>query len=272
MIITGAGGTLGREFMRQTKARGIDNNEWSLAEMQDYNLIMDDFIETPIEENETVIHCAAYKHIDLCEKNPDSCWENNVIKTKKLIERCRNESCEFIFISTDKAVEPTSIYGRSKKEIEDYLKNIKYGKIVRLGNIMASSGSVIPKWEKCIEEGRPLPITDPNMTRYMIPVEEAVSKIFNLLPKAKPGQVIIPEMGDPISIAELVSKVLLKHGIRPTYQPNYPSFIPDMFGYKHGFEMIGLRPGEKMHEKLLNDNEKEVYKDNNGGIYERHIG
>lgn len=254
MIITGAGGTLGREFVRQLdNSIAVDNNEWSLAEMRDWNCqrILDDFMEIDPDGKE-IIHCAAYKHVDLCEKNAESCWYNNVVKTKELLFRASKEAKDFVFISTDKAVDPASVYGRSKKEIEDYIKEIGFGKIVRMGNIYGSSGSVIPLWEKQIADNQPLTITDPTMTRYFISVQDAVRSILGLYKLAKPGQIIIPLLDEPITLNELKNRILKLHHL----SEDYPCII------------TGPRPGEKHDEILLNECEKLIFKNNLGGIYE----
>jgi UDP-N-acetylglucosamine 4,6-dehydratase len=267
-LITGFGGTLGTEFVKQLLKKnwdvvGVDNAEWCVAAFFDHpNLTkrLMDFSDIT-GDHDLIIHCGAYKHVDLIENNQDSALVNNITKYLQLLKNCTFK--KLLFISTDKAVEPSSYYGWTKQEGERI--TFEYGGIVaRLGNIMASNGSVIPKWEKCIDDGVPLPITDPNMTRYMISVEEAVAKILHLLPHANPGQVIIPEMGEPIKLMDLVDQVIEKHGLKYGFMGE-PESYPT--------EIIGLRPGEKMHEKLKWDNEIEIYKDKNGGIYEdTHYG
>jgi len=253
-LITGGAGTLGSEFAKQLLEKGeevlvVDNCEWAIAQLFDHPKLikrLSDF-STISGKYSKIIHCAAYKHVDLIENNQDEALLNNVVKTKKLYDNCVTN--KLLFISTDKAVEPESYYGQTKQRGEELTRDYD-GVIARLGNIMASSGSVIPKWEKCIEEGNPLPITDPKMTRYMIPVDRAVRFILNLLHKTKPGQIIIPEMGEPIGLIDLAQRVCDKKGVELNY------------------EVIGLRPGEKIHEKLKWDNEQLIYKNKCGGVYE----
>jgi len=256
ILITGFGGTIGGEFTRQLLAKGkevvgVDNNEWAVAQFEDHpNLTKRLMNCKDITGNfDLVIHCAAYKHIDLIETNQDSGLENNVMVTRELLNNVKFN--RFLFMSTDKTVEPSSFYGWTKHEGEQMVKDAG-GIVARLGNILASTGSVIPRWEKCIDDGTPLPVTDPKMTRYMIPVDEAVSKMLKLLRNAKPGQVIIPEMGDPIKIEDLVHEVLLKHG----KDDSYPCKI------------IGMRPGEKLDEKLKWDYEKTIFSNKHGEIVE----
>jgi len=255
ILITGAAGTLGTELCKQLLDRGdsvvaVDNCEWAVAQLFDHpnmTKVLGCFGDMT-GKYDLIIAAAAYKHIDLIEKNQQAGFWNNVMLLEKLYNQVKGQ---ILFISTDKAVEPSSYYGKTKK-IGEKLTFERNGIVARLGNIMASSGSVIPKWEKCIEEGKPLPITDPDMTRYMIPVEDAVKKILALLPKAKAGQVIIPEMGQPLKLEDIANKVLSEHDEDWTTYPK---------------EIIGLRPGEKMHEKLHYDYEKSIYHDEYGDIY-----
>lgn len=253
-LITGGGGTLGQEFVSQIKdnVEVIDNNEWAMAEMKDSGakLILDDFSNADVR-GKTVIHCAAYKHVDLCEKNRESCWINNVVKTQKLYNNAKKSARRFIFISSDKAVDPNSWYGHTKKVVEDQILGDEFGVIVRLGNILGSSGSVMPLWEKQIKEDKPLTITDPTMTRYFIGVGEAVDKILTLLDIAKDGEIVIPAMGDPVTLTDLKHATLIFHN-RPL---DYPT------------KVIGARPGEKHDEELTNKWETRIKKTNKGEIW-----
>jgi FlaA1/EpsC-like NDP-sugar epimerase len=259
VVITGAAGSLGKTFVKYFAKRGcevtgIDNNEWAIAELEKekpegVKLLLSDCFDSP--KGDLLIHCAAYKHIDLVEKNPTSSHYNNVGRTWGLFNHNGKKWKEKIFISTDKSVYPNSEYGRQKQQCEKIVSR-NGGVIVRFGNILASNGSVIPLWEKAIAEGRPLPITDWEMKRYFITAEDAVERIMALYPHAKAGQVIIPEMGEEVSLREIVNKVLEKHG-KPL---DYP------------VEIIGLRPGEKLSEKLHWDHEEVVFENENGRIYD----
>jgi FlaA1/EpsC-like NDP-sugar epimerase len=256
VIITGAG-TVGRAFMRYFLSKGeevvmVDVNEWALAELKDLarenknlTLILDDCIKAP--EGDLLIHTSAYKHVDLCEDNIESSYKNNVLKTKYLfvINRTKNK----IFISTDKAVEPISEYGKQKEEAEKIARGWG-GVIVRMGNVLGSSGSIYPIWEKQIEEGKPLTITDWEMKRYFIDADEAIEKIMSLYPKAKIGDTIIPEMGEEVTLGDIVQKILDKKGLK-----DYPA------------EIIGIKKGEKLSEKLTWDSETKIYSDNFGSIW-----
>ena len=237
-------GTLGTEFYNYLKkdndVYGIDWNEWRVAEINDSHIFLGDYTKHK-GTYDLVIHTAAYKHIDLCEKNKEMCSINNVFN---LVIAYKNiKARRWLFISSDKAVEPSSFYGVTKQIGEQYFTN-KFQYVVRLGNIWASSGSVIPIWEKNAREGFPLPITDLAMTRYFIKVDDAVKKIWALYQIAKPGQVIIPAMGRPKKLRDIVGKL-------------YPNVK---------IKIIGLRKGEKMREKLSWDYETIKYKDKNGVI------
>lgn len=253
-LITGGAGTIGKEFAKQLLEKGkevlvVDNNEWAVAQMLEHpnlKVKLMDFRDI-VGHFDLVIHCAAYKHVDIIENNQDTALLNNVLKTQELYKNIYFK--KLLFISTDKAVEPSSYYGITKKEGEEITK--RYGGIIaRLGNVMSSNGSVIPKWERCIDDGVPLPITDINMTRYMIPVDEAVDKILNLLPHARDGQIIIPSMGKPINILDMAKELCKKRNVDFNY------------------EVIGIRPGEKLNEKLKWNQEKVTYKNINGEILE----
>jgi FlaA1/EpsC-like NDP-sugar epimerase len=255
VIITGFAGTVGDAFTKHLlrdkhTVIGIDNNEWAVASYPDYkNLtkVLGDFSEYA-DECDLLIHCAAYKHVDLLESNPSAAHGNNVERTTILYGNIQGG--QILFISTDKSVEPSSEYGESKKAGEALTKECG-GVIARMGNILGSTGSVIPRWEACLEKGEPLPITDLRMRRWLIPANVAVGKIMAILPHAKPGDVIVPEMGSPVALSDMVADFLKKHG-KPK---NYPT------------REIGMRPGEKLEEKLFWDHERPAVVLPEGTIY-----
>jgi FlaA1/EpsC-like NDP-sugar epimerase len=227
ILITGGAGSLGREFVKYLKDHDVtivDSSEWAIAEMT-CKKILGDFADIDVKGYDLVIHTAAYKHINLCEENPDACIDNNISKTQDLFKRCHKYGVRNLFISTDKSVRPISLYGFTKS-IGERLCWHYGGQVARCGNFYGSSGSVIPIWEKAFKEGKPLPITDPEMTRFMISTEEVVKQIWQVFLDGK--KLIIPEMGEPIKLKDLVDKLY----------PNYPT------------EIIGIRPFEKMEEVL----------------------
>jgi FlaA1/EpsC-like NDP-sugar epimerase len=240
ILITGGAGSFGRGFVehlrKKDKITVIDNNEWALAELQkdfpDVECKLEDFSEWRFDQNpcDVVIHCAAYKHVNLGEENPNSFIDNNIIKTRKLFAEAFKNNVDILFLSTDKAVEPISLYGYSKA-IGEVLCSFYNGSVARCGNILNSSGSVIPVWEKAIAENKPLPVTDIRMTRYVIEVEDAVKQIWKRFKKGE--KLIIPDM-EEVSLKELVLKTLNRHNQLPN---------------KYPIEIIGIRPGEKLKEK-----------------------
>lgn len=249
IVITGGAGSLGQAFIAHLHDENdiivVDSNEWAIAELKakypDITCVLADFIDFPVTGYEDiVIHCAAYKHVELGEANPGSFVDNNLAKTMQLYAKLQMGLTRVLYISTDKAVEPISVYGATKYIAEHLTWEIG-GQVARLGNILSSSGSVIPLWEQAIAEKKPIPITDPGMTRYMISAPAAVEHIWEMFEKKQ--RLIIPEMGDPVRILDMMSAVLFKHGYDKASD------------YAPGVEVIGMRPGEKMHEKLVWDKE-----------------
>lgn len=238
ILITGIAGSLGKAFtvlLQDENLIGVDNNEWAVAEFQKefphVKVLLEDFSEWKFDQHpvDLVIHCAAYKHLPLGEENPNSFIDNNIIKTRKLFAEAYKNNADILFISTDKAVEPCNLYGYTKA-IGEKLCSYYNGHIARCGNFLSSSGSVIPVWEKCILEGKPLPVTDLKMKRYVIDMDEAVLQIFN---QYLIGEKLIIPKCEEITLKDLVEKVLKKHNLK-----DYP------------LELIGARKGEKMKEKL----------------------
>lgn len=244
ILVTGGAGSLGRAFVRYLSPTNevivLDKNEWAVAEFAsifpNVEVRLTDFATYDFHDApDVLIHLAAYKHVNLGECNPASFVENNVTKTGELFRKAKEMAVDVLFISTDKAVEPISTYGFTKALGERLCLHYG-GQVARLGNILNSSGSVIPAWEAAIRDKRPLKVTNPAMQRYLIDENDAVKQIWAGFQDGK--KLIIPDMGDPVTVAELLSKVLAKHGYkrRDDYEP--------------GFEIIGIRPGEKLAESL----------------------
>lgn len=250
ILITGAAGTLGKAFTRILQADhnviGIDSNEWAVAEFQhefpSVPIMLKDFDKWRFNQcpADTIIHCAAYKHVDLGEKNPHTFIENNVEKTGRLFAEAFKYDVNILFVSTDKSVEPISTYGFTKALGEKLAWHYE-GSVARLGNILNSSGSVIPAWEAAIANKEPIKITDERMVRYCIEDVDAVTQIWQGFLKDK--RLIIPEMGESVRLLDLLSDVLNRHGYK------------QVADYTPGVEVIGIRSGEKLEEKLKWDHE-----------------
>lgn len=246
ILITGAAGSLGRAFTKYLKDKhkilGVDNSEWAVAKYQKefpkVEVMLEDFSEWKFNQHpvDVVIHCAAYKHLPLGEENPNAFIDNNVIKLRKLFSEAYKNNTDILFISTDKAVEPCSLYGYTKA-IGEKLCSYYNGHIARCGNFLNSSGSVIPVWEKCLKENKPLPVTDLDMRRYVIDLDNAAEQIWEGYLRAE--KLIIPKCRE-INLREMVEELLKFHS-KPK---DYP------------IEIIGIRKGEKLQEKLIWEGEE----------------
>lgn len=241
ILITGAG-SLGEAFVKYLHGKHtltvIDSHEETIARLTNtypnVKFILDDFSSWRYAEDpvEYVIHTAAYKHLPLGEKNPNAFIDTNIIKLRELFQEAYAHKCELLFISTDKAVEPCSLYGYSKAIGESLAKHYNFS-ITRCGNLLNSSGSVIPVWEDCIAKGKPLPLTDPEMLRYYIEVDEAARQMWDWFYLG--DKFIIPNMEAPKRLIDLADMVYEKHNIPAN---------------KRAITIIGKRPHEKMIEKL----------------------
>lgn len=239
-------GSLGKAFVRYLKDAheliGYDNSEWAVAEFKqefpDVDIRLGDFTNWNIKKDPVkgIIHTAAYKHVNLGEVNVDAFIDNNINKTRELFCEATMLGTSIVFISTDKAVEPISLYGYTKA-IGEYITNQYGGTVVRCGNFISSSGSVIPTWEKAIAEGKPIPITHLDMKRFVIDVDDAAKQIWDGLLKGE--KLIIPKCKE-VGIMELLKEVLKKHKLTEE----------DV-----SVDFIGIRDGEKLQEKLMWDKE-----------------
>lgn len=260
VLITGAGGSIGSEISRQCKAYGakqlilVDHSEFNLysilEELQDENIIpiMQSVKDIDILEStfskyrpQIVIHAAAYKHVPLVEHNILEGITNNIIGTKNTIDLSIKYKVEkFVLISTDKAVRPTNVMGTTKRVCELYAQNVdsKNTEIVavRFGNVLGSSGSVIPKFKAQIEAGKNITVTHPEITRYFMLIPEACELVLQAASIGNGGEIFILDMGEPIKIVDLAKKMIELSG-RSEIE----------------IEFCGLRPGEKLYEELLID-------------------
>lgn len=243
IAITGIAGTIGIAFTKLLHDKheliGVDRNEQNVARLlKDFDIPVRlcDFDEFDFKNQEIdlVIHLAAFKHIDLCQRHVTACVTNNVIKTQKLFENAHKHDVDILFMSTDKAVEPSSMYGYSKALAEGMA--LEYGGcFARSGNVMDSNGSVLQIWDDAIEKLLPITITHKDMRRFFITPEHLVERIWELYLSGV--NVIIPEMDLDILLVDLAKEKLKAHGYT-------------LEDYPGGIKYIGLRPGEKLVEKL----------------------
>lgn len=258
VLITGAGGSIGSELSRQVALFGakkiilLDHSEFNLYQISEellkenivsvlMNIQNKERLETVLAEHlpDVVFHAAAYKHVPLCEENVKSAVENNVFGTKNIIDvSIRYGVQKFLLISTDKAVRPTNVMGATKRVCELYAHAVPSGDTeivaVRFGNVLGSSGSVIPKFKAQIEKGENITVTHPEITRYFMLIPEACQLVLQAASIAKGGELFILDMGEPIKIVDLATRM-----IELANKPNIQ------------IEFTGLRQGEKLYEELL---------------------
>ena len=266
VMITGAGGSIGSEIVRQCVRSGakrlilLDHSEYNLYQIVeeitfcDVVPLMQSVVDKKLLDKtfqtyrpDIVIHAAAYKHVPLCEENVEGAILNNIIGTKNCIDlSIKYEVLKFVLISTDKAVRPTNVMGATKRVCELYAQNIPCNKTlitgVRFGNVLGSSGSVIPKFKHLIEQNKPLTITDPEITRYFMLIPEACQLVLQAAAIAREHEFFILDMGEPVKIVDLAKKMLKIYGKEDL-----------------GIRFTGLRKGEKLYEELLlDDRDKET--------------
>jgi len=266
VLVTGAGGSIGSEIARQCQKFGassltlVDNSEYNLyqigeqiekAELKLVNVTDRHRLEVVFKAAipQIVIHAAAYKHVPICENNQEMAVFNNVLGTKNVIDMSIESGVEkVVVISTDKAVRPTNVMGATKRVTELYANNVdaKGTEIVavRFGNVLGSSGSVIPKFKQQIEEGGPVTVTDPDITRYFMLIPEACQLVLQTAAIAKGGELFILDMGEPIKIVDLAKQMIRLYGKEDEVEVAF----------------TGLRPGEKLYEELLLDESEQKTK------------
>src|SRR3990167_5198887 len=203
ILITGAAGSIGSELTRQlyrhNNVIGVDYNEtgiWDLKEELEIDVIHGDIKEEKVLAQafkfrpQMVFHAAALKHVAVLEITPQDAVDTNITPTLNLIGLCKRNYAKFVFISTDKAVNPTCVMGASKLMGEIATRNAGFI-AVRFGNVMNSRGSVLPIWQRQLRQGRPLTVTDPKMERFMMTIEEAVELVIKAAQEGKPGDLIV---------------------------------------------------------------------------------
>lgn len=268
VLVTGACGTVGRELVRQlldmsdlAELVGIDNNVSELFFIEQRFLKYDharftlgdvrdrDKLCRKMKGVDIVFHCAAFKHVILCERSPFEAVQTNIVGVQNIIyASCENNVERVIFTSSDKAVNPTNVMGTSKLMGERLMTaanaNFKgEGPIfisTRFGNVLGSRGSVIPIFQQQIKKGGPLTLTERDMTRFIMSIEQAVELVINSAELARGGEVFVTKM-PTIRIQDL-AKIMIRE-----LAPKYRHKIEDI-----GIEYIGSKPGEKMYEELMN--------------------
>ncbi|MEM9168192.1 MAG: polysaccharide biosynthesis protein [Pseudomonadota bacterium] len=282
VLITGAGGTIGSELVRQTVAYDpsrlalVDNSEFNLYEIDlelreagKNGVIVTSLTDVCRREHldavfddvqpEVVIHAAAFKHVPIVEQNRCAGALTNVLGAKNVFDAaidCRAESV--VFISTDKAVNPTSFMGATKRVAELYAQALDVAQndtrfvTVRFGNVFGSTGSVAPLFERQIARGGPVTVTHPDICRYFMTTQEAVQLVLQAasLDNAEKsvvthdGRVFVLDMGEPVRILDLAKRMIEAHGLNP--------------GEDVQIKFTGLRPGEKLFEEIFLDTDKLV--------------
>jgi len=267
VLITGAGGSIGSEMCRQvgpfepaalilaeqaeTPLYDIENElNKSFPQMKTVASICDVYDRQrvmavwDVHRPEVVIHAAAHKHVPLMEHNPSEAVKNNILGTRNVADAsCAHGVSEFVMISTDKAVNPSSVMGASKRVAEIYIQalNGRSGcvtrfKAVRFGNVLGSNGSVVPLFRKQILAGGPVTVTHPEMTRYFMTIPEAAQLVLQAAATGSGGQIFLLDMGEPVRIVDLAREMITLSGFRPDED------IDIVF--------TGVRPGEKLFEEL----------------------
>jgi len=273
ILVTGAGGSIGSEMCRQVCA--FEPRKLLLLEQAENPLF---FIERELRESfpavplesiiaditdrvrmeqlfncyrpQVVIHAAAHKHVPLMEQNPGEAIKNNIIGTRTVADTADAFGAEcFVMISTDKAVNPTSIMGSSKRVAEMYIQDLnKTSKThfvtVRFGNVLGSNGSVVPIFKQQIAAGGPVTVTHPEMRRYFMTIPEASQLVLQAAAMGQGGEIFVLDMGEPVKIVDLARELITLSGFRP--------------GEDIEIEFTGLRPGEKLFEELSIEGENMV--------------
>ncbi len=270
VMVTGGGGSIGSELCRQIASHNpkqliivdiYENNAYEIQQelVRKYprlNLLvliasvrnsnrMNAIFET--YRPEIVYHAAAHKHVPLMETSPNEAIKNNVMGTyRTALAAAKYGTKKFVLISTDKAVNPTNVMGASKRICEMVIQMMNQKSetnfvAVRFGNVLGSNGSVIPLFKQQIAEGGPVTVTDPNIIRYFMTIPEAVSLVLQAGAYAKGGEIFVLDMGEPVKIVDLATNLIKLSGFKP--------------GEDIEIKFTGLRPGEKMYEELLMNEE-----------------
>jgi FlaA1/EpsC-like NDP-sugar epimerase len=281
VMVTGAGGSIGSELCRQIIISGprelvlLDNSEYALYKLERELQAVIENLKLEVElvallgsvqdqrrlesiyrtfRVQTVYHAAAYKHVPLVEYNIAEGVANNVFGTWYAAEAARVAGVEtFVLVSTDKAVRPTNIMGASKRFAEMILQGMAENRVrsdsgtrfcmVRFGNVLGSSGSVVPLFREQIESGGPVTVTHPEVSRYFMSIPEAAQLVLQAGAMGTGGDVFVLDMGEPVRIVDLARRMIRLSG----YEMNHDTHVGEQIDIVY----TGLRPGEKLHEELL---------------------
>jgi FlaA1/EpsC-like NDP-sugar epimerase len=272
ILVTGAGGSIGSEICRQImrfcpqRLVPLDRAENALFEI-DRELreqwlgaeirpcVADVCDATRIgrifatEKPDVVFHCAAHKHVPMMELNPGEAVKNNVLGTRTVADVAVEAGCAaFVMVSTDKAVNPASVMGATKRCAELYVQSLNQHNdatrfvAVRFGNVIGSSGSVVPIFRKQIAAGGPVTVTHPDMKRYFMTIPEASQLVMQAGAIGQGGEIFVLDMGEPIRILDLACDMIARSGLTP--------------GDDIEIRFTGVRPGEKLYEELAGDSER----------------
>lgn len=272
VLVSGAAGSIGSELCRQLAAseparlllydrheNGVFALEMELAQrFPDVELVpilgdvlLPDQLDAVFAQHrpEIVFHAAAYKHVPLAERNVIEAVRNNVLGTRNVARAAvRHGARDFVLVSTDKAVRPTSVMGVTKRVAELVVQGMQNGGCrfvaVRFGNVLGSNGSVVPTFREQIARGGPVTVTHPDVTRYFMTIPEAVQLILQAATLGGAGQIVLLEMGEPVKIADLARHMIELSGFRPDEDIE--------------IRFTGLRPGEKLYEELVDEGEEVV--------------
>lgn len=257
ILVTGGAGSIGSELVRQLSVNNLvyilDTNETAFFDLFEelkqqkrdiqgrvgdvchYQTVAGVFKDFAPDY---VFHAAARKHVTPMEWTPIEAVNVNIMGTHNLLHLVKNTPIKLVYISTDKVVNAESIMGATKKVGELMVRRAGHV-VVRFGNVLGSRGSVIPIWQKQLEENRPLTVTDERMERYFMSIEEACGLVIHAAEVGKPSEVIILDMGERVNVLKAAKEILNRVG-----EPDHP------------IEMIGARPGESLTEELMTEEEK----------------
>jgi FlaA1/EpsC-like NDP-sugar epimerase len=267
VLVTGAAGSIGSELCRQVAAQSpgrlvlIDRHENGMFHLEMTlrtrfpgvplvpvlgDILLRDQLDAVFATHrpDVVLHAAAYKHVPLAEVNVLEAVRNNVLGTRNLAQAALAHGArKFVLVSTDKAVRPTSVMGATKRAAERLIQEFSDRQCqfsaVRFGNVLGSSGSVVPIFREQIANGGPVTVTDPRMTRFFMTIPEAASLILQSALFSEGGEIFVLEMGEPVRIVDLAAQMIRLSGFEPDID------IPIAF--------TGLRPGEKLYEELIDE-------------------